>query len=207
MIIFLLAGFFILFIIFIRRRGKPSNECGTCPRRAQSPQLNDRFSALKACKISVKRPINRQAYKVFVKIEEVLASDAPKARVLAEVGMGAFLSTAEGWEFCRHSKLAFTSFNAKRVDFLVIDALGHPAFVVEYQGSGHHLGGSAAYRDMLKREALRKAGIEMVEISVFHSDAEVSALLQGAVQRNLPQRRTRTPTSSIRTDVASPNAS
>lgn len=114
----------------------------------------------------------------------MLSSDAPKARVLAEVGMGAFLTTGDGGGLLSDAKLAFTSFNAKRVDFLIIDAFGQPTFVVEDRGSGHHLGSTAVERDMLKREAIRRAGIELVEIFNFHSDAEVFSLLQGAVQRN-----------------------
>ncbi|WP_407976488.1 DUF2726 domain-containing protein [Brucella pseudogrignonensis] len=173
-----------VFIFYMRRRGRPSNRYGANRQALHSPRTDDRLSALRATTISVKKPINREAYGVLVKIEKVLSSEVPKARVLAEVGMGAFLSTGGGGDLFADDKLAFTSFNAKRVDFLVIDAFGKPAFVVEYQGSGHHLGGSAAERDMLKREAIRRAKIELVEIFDFHSDAEVYALLQGAVQRN-----------------------
>jgi len=98
--------------------------------------------------------------------------------------MGAFLSTAGGNYLSPDDKLAFYSFNAKRVDFLIIDGYGQPAFVVEYQGSGHHMSGTAAERDMLKREAIRKTTIELVEIFDHHSDEEIYSLLHGAVKRN-----------------------
>lgn len=182
--VFILAGAFVAFIIYMRRRGRPSMRPDANLQGWRPPRLDDRLSALQATTISVKKPINKEAYGVLVKIEKVLSSDAPKARVLAEVGMGAFLTTGDRDGLLSDDKLAFTSFNAKRVDFLIIDAFGQPRFVVEYQGSGHHLGGTAAERDMLKREAIRRAGIELVEIFNFHSDAEVFSLLQGAVQRN-----------------------
>src|SRR4051794_35676778 len=62
------------------------------------------------------------------------------------------------------SKDAFRSINAKRVDILVVDRGGWPVFAVEYQGPGHHQG-TAAARDTIKKEALRRAGVGYVEVN------------------------------------------
>lgn len=185
----LLIGLLFFFFVGGRKkkfRYRPKTTPVSSEWQKSSPTTDDRLSALRSTSISVKKPINKEAYKVIVKIEKILEADAPKARVLAEVGMGAFLTTVGQGDLLPEDKLAFSSFNAKRVDFLVIDGFGQPSFIVEYQGSGHHLG-AAAERDMLKREAIRRARIELVEIFNHHSDAEAHALLRAAVQRNCKQ--------------------
>lgn len=184
----LLIGLLVFYFLGGKKKFRYRPKTTSVPSEWQksSPTTDDRLSALRSTSISIKKPINREAYKVLVRIEKILEADAPKARVLAEVGMGAFLTTTGQGDLLPEDKLAFSSFNAKRVDFLVIDGLGQPSFIVEYQGSGHHLG-AAAERDMLKREAIRRARIELVEIFNHHSDAEVDALLRAAVQRNCKQ--------------------
>lgn len=58
---------------------------------------------------------------------------------------------------------AFNTINAKRVDFLIVDQDMRPRHAVEYQGQGHHQG-TAAARDAVKKEALRRAGIGYIEV-------------------------------------------
>ncbi|WP_112309656.1 DUF2726 domain-containing protein [Pseudogemmobacter bohemicus] len=145
--------------------------------------VEEQLSALRATNISARRPINKSAYRILVMIERTLKAEAPRARVMAEVGMGAFLSTRGAVGLTTQDKMAFGAFNAKRVDFLVIDGFGEPCFAVEYQGSGHHVGDTAAARDVLKREALRLGGVELVEIHAHTSEEELLALLTGAVRR------------------------
>lgn len=57
----------------------------------------------------------------------------------------------------------FARFNAKRVDFLVVDARWQPVAVVEYQGSGHFQGDSEK-RDAIKRSYCRAANIAFIEV-------------------------------------------
>jgi hypothetical protein len=66
------------------------------------------------------------------------------------------------------------------MDILIIDAGGYPAAAIEYQGGGHYRGNAAA-RDAVKGEALRRAGVPMVE--VFEGDApeEILRQLRGAL--------------------------
>jgi hypothetical protein len=56
---------------------------------------------------------------------------------------------------------------AKRLDFAIVDRAGMVACAVEFHGRGHW-GNHAAMRDAVKREALRKAGVRLVEV---HHDA------------------------------------
>lgn len=145
--------------------------------------VDEQLSALRATTITARRPINKSAYRILVMIERTLKTEAPRARVMAEVGMGAFLSTRGAEGLSAQDKMAFGAFNAKRVDFLIIDGFGEPCFAVEYQGSGHHVGDTAAARDVLKREALRLGGVELVEIHAHTSDEEALVLITGAARR------------------------
>jgi hypothetical protein len=54
---------------------------------------------------------------------------------------------------------------------------------IEYQGSGHHVPGSAAAaRDAVKKEALRKAGIGYHEVIAGHTTpAELKRLIEKLV--------------------------
>ncbi|WP_408737301.1 DUF2726 domain-containing protein [Acetobacter pasteurianus] len=61
-------------------------------------------------------------------------------------------------------KQAFSSYSGKRVDFLLIDRYGLPVLVIEYHGTGHDLSGDADDRMAVKRLALQKAGIPLLEI-------------------------------------------
>ncbi|MGB3313939.1 MAG: DUF2726 domain-containing protein [Albidovulum sp.] len=189
----LLAGLFVLFSRNKRQDKPPARSARPAvpapqpafhARRRADPTTDDRLSALRRTTITVRKPINREAYAVFVKLENAVAANAPKARVLAEVSMGAFLSTSGYGANKYRDKLAFSSFNAKRVDFLVINGFGKPVLIVEYQGSGHDPDGTAAERDMLKREAIGLAGIELVEIFRHQSPDEIDILLGAAVRRN-----------------------
>lgn len=86
-------------------------------------------------------------------------------RVLAQVSLGEVLRC--------ESIDGFNAINAKRVDLLLIDRKMMPLAAIEYQGSGHHLDGTAAARDAVKKEALRKAGIGFIEIGEGDHPADV----------------------------------
>lgn len=78
---------------------------------------------------------------------------------MAQVSLGEILGS--------DNKDAYFAINAKRVDFLLVDPDGLPLHVIEYQGAGHYRD-TAAARDAIKKEALRKAGIGYFE--VVHGD-------------------------------------
>ena len=59
---------------------------------------------------------------------------------------------------------AYRCINSKRVDLLLVDGDCQPRHAIEYQGGAHHQG-TAAARDAVKREALRRAGIGYHEVT------------------------------------------
>jgi hypothetical protein len=87
---------------------------------------------------------------VLAALEPIVAELAPGWRVWSQVSLGEVLDA--------NSVEAFNTINAKRVDFLLVDADQRPRVAIEYQGQGHHQGAAAA-RDAVKREALRRAGV------------------------------------------------
>lgn len=110
-----------------------------------------------------KRLMNGGEYRVFAVIERHLKTAKTGQRVFSQVSLGEVLS-ADG--------AAYDAINSKRVDMLVINPFGMPEVAVEHQGQGHH-GGNAAARDAVKKEALRRAGIPLVETFDTDSDEEI----------------------------------
>ena len=94
---------------------------------------------------------------------------------MAQVSLGEILSSP--------CETAYRAINSKRVDLLLIGADGLPKHAVEFQGSGHHVG-SAATRDAVKKEALRKAGIGYIEVMPGDTPAEVRLLIRKLAARD-----------------------
>lgn len=149
----------------------------------------DQLSAIEQVRFQPRTPINKSAYRIFRQIEDLLQTRQAGERPLAEVSLGAFLGTddAVGTEAARDQ--AFRSINSKRVDFLVIDRFGAPALAVEYQGGGHHIGGTAAARDAVKKRALQIAGIELIEIFDYSTREEYIPLLSATLARHEMKRQ------------------
>ena len=97
--------------------------------------------------------------RVFKAAEAAVRSLDLKWRVMAQVSLGEVLSAAD--------HRAYAAINSKRVDILLISASGDPVAAIEFQGSGHYLG-SAAARDAVKKEALRRAGVAYIEVTPAH---------------------------------------
>ena len=82
----------------------------------------------------------------------------------------------------RNSRNAYFAVNSKRVDFPLMDEQCRVVHAIEYQGSGHHTGASAAAPDAVKKEALRKAGIGYHEVVAGHTTrSELRALVEKLV--------------------------
>jgi hypothetical protein len=77
-------------------------------------------------------------------------------RVMAQVSLGEVLSSPDA--------RAYSAINSKRVDLLIVSGRGDPIAAIEYQGHGHYQG-TAAARDAVKKEALRKAGVRYIEVT------------------------------------------
>lgn len=118
------------------------------------------------------RPVNREAVRVLYALDEWIAANRPGWRMAFEVSMGAFIKTSYSPDDPTQ-KAAFSSYNSKRVDFLLIDRFGQPMLVVKYHGSGHDLSDDAADRMAVKRLALARAGVPLAEIPAHASKADI----------------------------------
>jgi hypothetical protein len=125
--------------------------------------VGEQLHAVMAASFEKRRVMNRAEYRAFKIIEDYVTARAGY-RVFAQTNLGEIL--------CSSDADAFRSINSKRVDILVVDPGGWPVLAAEYQGSGHYQG-TAAARDAIKKEALRKAGVPYVEILADDSDDQI----------------------------------
>ncbi|MEY4500300.1 MAG: hypothetical protein RIS52_190 [Pseudomonadota bacterium] len=112
--------------------------------------------------------LNKSEARLFAAVEKTLVDLGSEWRLMAQVSLGEILSSSD--------KSAYTAINSKRVDILIVDASGMPLHAIEYQGGGHYQG-TAAVRDAVKKEALRRAGVGYVEIAQGDTHAEMRATL------------------------------
>ena len=117
--------------------------------------------------------LNRSEAQVFKALDAAVIGRNPSWQVMAQVSVGEFLSSPD--------RGAYAAVNAKRVDFALMDAECRVRHALEYQGNGHHQS-SAAARDAVKKEALRKAGIGYHEVVAGHTTpAELRRLVEKLV--------------------------
>ena len=118
--------------------------------------------------------MSTEEYYVFRATEEEARLVGGGLRVFAQTSLGEVIGSED--------RRAHSAINSKRVDILVISAQGLPLVAIEYQGGGHYQT-SAAARDAVKKEALRKAGVEYVEVAEKHSNEERRAIIRNALLR------------------------
>ena len=143
--------------------------------KAQTPDFAaEQLKAVSRAKFSSRPLLNRAEAKVFTALDTAVIARNPQWQVMAQVSLGEFLASPDDD--------AFRAVNSKRVDFALMDADARVVHTLEYQGSGHHTGTSAAARDAVKKEALRKAGIGYHEIVAGHTTpSELRALVEKLV--------------------------
>lgn len=135
--------------------------------RQPKPDLSDPDVAIKfvqANSYSIRPIMNKGAYQVFRITERYFKEINQGHRVIPEMCMGAVLqcSNQEG----------FSSINSKRLDIGVINQIGNLILAIEYNGSGHYQG-NASGRDAVKRMALNKARVPLIEIIPDDDDARI----------------------------------
>ncbi|MHA6316474.1 DUF2726 domain-containing protein [Altererythrobacter sp. CAU 1778] len=139
----------------------------------RSVLATDQLQKVMAADFKPRSLLNRAEANVFRALDEAVIARNPRWQVMAQVSLGEFLSSPD--------KSAFLSVNSKRVDFALMDEKCFVQHALEYQGTGHHQG-SAAARDAVKKEALRKAGIGYHEIVAGHTTpSELRALIEKLV--------------------------
>ena len=150
--------------------GKPKKRSKPDDRNALAAE---QLQKVMAADFKPRSLLNRAEATVFKALDEAVIARNPTWQVMAQVSLGEFITSPD--------KSAFFSVNSKRVDFALMDDKCFVQHAVEYQGKGHHQG-SAAARDAVKKEALRRAGIGYHEIVAGHTTpSELRALVEKLV--------------------------
>jgi hypothetical protein len=151
---------------------KPRRWRSRTPFDQQRPDLTDvgqQLHAVMAGSFERRRVLSPSEYRVFAIVENEISVLRLGYRVFAQTSLGEILRSS--------NQAAFQSINSKRVDILVVDRGGWPYMAIEYQGDGHFQG-TAAARDAVKKEALRKAGVRYMEFSATDTDDQIRSRLR-----------------------------
>ena len=188
-------------ILFVYSIGAKALGYGGHPRRhftRYRPHINQRdpvqqLNAVMAGAFRKQRLMNTSEYRVFRIVEADIAAAHKGHRVFAQTSLGEVLDAPD-------DKNAYFAINSKRVDMLIVDQDAWPVAAIEYQGSGHYQG-TAAARDAIKKEALRKAGIRYIEVAAEDSDTRIRAHVREQLGWSAP-----TPNVASRPDAPTPRA-
>ena len=145
---------------------------GTPQRAALDPA--DQLRIVMEAEFKPRPLLNKSERRLLAHLDRTLAEEASGWRAMGQVSLGEILAS--------ENEDAFYAINSKRVDLLIIDSDCHPLHAIEYQGSGHHQG-TAAARDAVKKEALRKARIGYHEIVSGDTPAELRTLVRKLAAR------------------------
>jgi hypothetical protein len=131
------------------------------------------------------RLLNKSEYRIFLLLEAVTRGLNAGLRVMAQTCMGEIVRPKKGSASESDCNLAYRSINSKRIDFVIINRFGIPILAIEHQGDGHYHSRSFM-RDAVKREALRKANIVLIEVpSDYDADdlrTRLGALLKASIK-------------------------
>ena len=119
--------------------------------------------------------LNKSEARVFRELDRLVIGRNSTWQVMAQVSVGEFVGSDDAE--------AYGCINSKRVDLLIVDGDCRARHALEYQGAGHHQG-TAAARDAVKKEALRKAGIGYHEVVAGHT---TPSELKRLVERLVPE--------------------
>jgi len=122
--------------------------------------------------------LNKGEARLFRELDRMVIERNPAWQVMAQVSLGEILR-------CKDPG-AFSCINSKRVDLLLMDDNCQPRHAIEYQGGAHYQG-TAAARDAVKKEALRRAGIGYHEVVAGHTmPVELRRLVEKLVDKPDP---------------------
>ncbi|MFN4056821.1 MAG: DUF2726 domain-containing protein [Roseinatronobacter sp.] len=124
-----------------------------------------------------RRPLlNKTEFRVFALVDRAVANFGRGHKVMAQVSLGEVLQTNPAVPN-ENARRAYGAINAKRLDIAVIDRSGMLALAIEVQGSGHYQSSGSYLRDAVKREALRRAGVAMLEVTPDWDSTRIEAEL------------------------------
>ena len=140
---------------------------------SQQPDAADQLRTVMSADFTSRPILNKGEARVFKALDQVVIGCNPAWQVMAQVSLGEVLR-------CKDAE-AYRCINSKRVDLLLIDGECRPRHAIEYQGRAHHQG-TAAARDAVKKEALRRAGIGYHEVVAgLTTPAELKRLVERLV--------------------------
>jgi hypothetical protein len=142
---------------------------------ATQPDAADQLRTVMGAEFTVQPLLNRSEARVFRELDRFVLTCNPGWQVMAQVSLGEILRSKDAD--------AYRCINSKRVDLLLIDESCRPRHAIEYQGLGHHHP-TAAARDAVKKEALRRAGVGYHEVvSGQTTPSELRRLVERVVER------------------------
>jgi hypothetical protein len=145
------------------------------PVTPKQPDAADQLRIVMGANFTIQPLLNKSEARVFKELDRYVISCNPGWQVMAQVSLGEILRSKDAD--------AYRCINSKRVDLLLMDENCQPRHAVEYQGGAHHQG-TAAARDAVKKEALRRAGISYHEVVAGHTTpSELRQLVEKLVEK------------------------
>lgn len=145
------------------------------PAAPKPPDAADQLRIVMGASFSAQPLLNKSEARVFRKLDRFVIGCNPEWQVMAQVSLGEILR-------CKDTD-AYRCINSKRVDLLLVDEECRPRHAIEYQGNRHHQS-TAAARDAVKKEALRRAGIGYHEVVAGQTlPSELRRLVEKLVER------------------------
>jgi hypothetical protein len=139
------------------------------------PDAADQLRIVMGAHFTIQPLLNKSESRVFKELDRIVIGCNPSWQVMAQVSLGEILRSKDAD--------AYRCINSKRVDLLLMDGDCQPRHAIEYQGGAHHQG-TAAARDAVKKEALRRAGIGYHEVVAGHTTpAELRRLVERLVDK------------------------
>lgn len=147
----------------------------------KQPDAADQLRIVMSASYTIQPLLNKSEARVFKELDRVVLACNPTWHVMAQVSLGEILRSRD--------PEAYSCINSKRVDLLLVDGDCQPRHAIEYQGGSHHQG-TAAARDAIKKEALRRAGIGYHEVVAGQTTpADLRQLIEKLVDRPVAHQR------------------
>lgn len=141
----------------------------------KQPDAADQLRIVMSATFAIQPLLNKSETRVFKELDRMVLACNPSWHVMAQVSLGEILRSKDAE--------AYSCINSKRVDLLLVDSDCQPRHAIEYQGGSHHQG-TAAARDAVKKEALRRAGIGYHEVVAGHTTpADLRQLIEKLVDK------------------------
>ena len=143
------------------------------PASSKQPDAADQLRVVMGATFTIQPLLNKSEARLFKEVDRTVIGCNSAWQVMAQVSLGEILRSKD--------PDAYRCINSKRVDLLLVDGDCQPRHAIEYQGGAHHQG-TAAARDAVKKEALRRAGIGYHEVVAGHTTpAELRRLVEKLV--------------------------